>query len=34
VRLYACHGYIEVERLDLPLANGESLPIIRMTKGI
>jgi len=34
VRLYARHGYIEVECLGMPLANGESLPIVRMTKGI
>jgi len=34
VRLYARHGYFEVERLGMPLANGESLPIVRMTKGI
>ena len=34
VRLYARHGYVEVERLGMPLANGESLPIVRMTKGI
>jgi len=33
VRLYARHGYIEVERLAMPLPNGESLPIVRMTKG-
>jgi len=34
VHLYARHGYIEVERLGMPLPNGESLPIVRMTKGI
>jgi GNAT superfamily N-acetyltransferase len=33
VRLYARHGYVEVERLAMLLANGESLPIVRMTKG-
>jgi len=32
VALYLNHGYAEVERVDLPLANGEVLPIVRMTK--
>jgi len=33
VPLYARHGYVEIEHLSLPLADGESLPIIRMMKG-
>lgn len=33
VPLYARHGYAEVERLSLPFSNGDSLPIVRMTKG-
>jgi GNAT superfamily N-acetyltransferase len=33
VPLYARHGYVEVERLGLPLSNGDSLPIVRMVKG-
>jgi GNAT superfamily N-acetyltransferase len=32
VPLYRRWGYTEIERIDLPLANGESLPIIRMKK--
>jgi GNAT superfamily N-acetyltransferase len=32
IPLYRRHGYIEQERVELPLANGESLPIVRMTK--
>ncbi|HEY6445950.1 MAG TPA: GNAT family N-acetyltransferase [Acidobacteriaceae bacterium] len=32
VPLYRRHGYIEQERIDLPLANAEILPIVRMTK--
>jgi GNAT superfamily N-acetyltransferase len=33
VPLYARHGYLEVERLSLPLADGDSLAIVRMVKG-
>jgi GNAT superfamily N-acetyltransferase len=33
VALYARHGYAEVERLSLPFTNGDSLAIVRMTKG-
>jgi GNAT superfamily N-acetyltransferase len=33
VPLYARHGYVEVERLGLPLSNGDSLTIVRMVKG-
>lgn len=32
VPLYRHHGYAEVGRIDLPLANGDVLPIARMTK--
>jgi GNAT superfamily N-acetyltransferase len=32
VPLYRHHGYTEVGRIDLPLANKEVLPIVRMTK--
>jgi GNAT superfamily N-acetyltransferase len=32
VPLYRRHGYAEQEREELPLANGETLPIVRMTK--
>lgn len=32
IPLYRRHGYTEQERVELPLANGESLPIVRMTK--
>lgn len=34
IPLYRRHGYVEEERIDLPLANGEVLPIVRMTKRI
>ena len=30
VPLYRRRGYAEIERIDLPLANGEVLPIVRM----
>lgn len=32
VPLYRHHGYAEAGRVDLPLANGEVLPIVKMTK--
>jgi GNAT superfamily N-acetyltransferase len=32
VPLYRLKGYVEVERVAVPLANGESLPIVKMTK--
>lgn len=32
IPLYRRHGYREQERVELPLANGETLPIVRMTK--
>lgn len=31
-RLYRVRGYVPVDRLETPLANGASLPIIRMQK--
>jgi len=34
VPLYRRHGYIEGERVELPLASGEILPIVKMEKGI
>lgn len=34
VPLYRQHGYVEGERVELPLANGETLPIVKMEKGI
>jgi GNAT superfamily N-acetyltransferase len=33
VPLYRRRGYVELERIELPLANGRSLPIVRMAKG-
>jgi GNAT superfamily N-acetyltransferase len=33
-RLYRARGYEVMERIDVPLTNGVSLPIIRMTKRI
>jgi GNAT superfamily N-acetyltransferase len=32
VPLYRLRGYVEVERIAVPLANGEALPVIRMVK--
>lgn len=32
IPLYRHHGYVEHQRIDLPLANGESLPIVKMAK--
>ena len=32
VAFYQRHGYAEFEPMDLPLANGEVLPIVRMAK--
>lgn len=32
VPLYRQRGYIELERVEVPLPNGEVLPVIRMTK--
>jgi GNAT superfamily N-acetyltransferase len=34
VPLYRRWGYAELERIELPLANGASLPIVRMTKAV
>jgi GNAT superfamily N-acetyltransferase len=31
-RLYQARGYQVIERIDAPLGNGESLPVIRMSK--
>ena len=30
--LYRLRGYVEVERVTVPLRNGESVPVIRMIK--
>ena len=32
VALYRARGYVSLEHLDIPLKNGESLPIVRMEK--
>jgi GNAT superfamily N-acetyltransferase len=32
VPLYSLKGYVEGSRFGIPLANGESLPVVRMTK--
>jgi len=32
VPLYAARGYVEIGRIEAPLANGETLPIVRMEK--
>jgi GNAT superfamily N-acetyltransferase len=33
VPLYARYGYVAIEHLSLPFSNGDSLAIVRMTKG-
>jgi GNAT superfamily N-acetyltransferase len=32
VPLYLLKGYVEVERIAVPLSNGESLPVVKMVK--
>jgi GNAT superfamily N-acetyltransferase len=32
VPLYTLKGYVEIERVDVPLWNGEALPIVKMVK--
>jgi hypothetical protein len=34
VAFYRAKGYTEVEKQDVPLGNGETLPIIRMAKEV
>lgn len=34
VPFYSRQGYVGTERVELPLANGESLPILKMTKSL
>jgi hypothetical protein len=34
VLLYQKRGYVALENLEVPLANGEALPIVRMEKRI
>lgn len=34
VPLYQARGYVALENLEVPLANGESLPIVRMEKQV
>lgn len=34
VPMYAARGYTEVERIVVPLRNGESLPVVRMAKTV
>ncbi len=34
VLLYQARGYVAIENLEVPLGNGESLPIVRMEKQI
>jgi N-acetylglutamate synthase-like GNAT family acetyltransferase len=33
-RLYSARGYVELERIEVPLANGVTLTVIRMAKSI
>ncbi len=33
VPLYRLKGYVELERIAVPLWNGEALPVVRMVKG-
>jgi hypothetical protein len=32
VPLYKARGYVEIDRVSVPLSNGERLPIVRMGK--
>jgi GNAT superfamily N-acetyltransferase len=32
VRLYRLKGYVEVEHIEVPLSNGEALPVVKMVK--
>src|SRR5437867_10813200 len=32
VPLYQARGYVEIKRTEVPLANGASLPVVRMAK--
>jgi hypothetical protein len=34
VPMYAARGYLEVERIEVPLANGSLLPVVKMRKTI
>ena len=34
VPLYQARGYVALENIEVPLANGESLPIVRMEKQV
>lgn len=34
VPIYRLRGYTEAERIAVPLGNGESLPVVRMTKAL
>jgi len=34
VALYSVHGYREVERIDIPLEDGLTLPVVRMIKTV
>lgn len=34
VPLYRLKGYVEIERIAVPLANGEALPVVRMVKNL
>jgi len=34
VPLYSLRGYVEAERIAVPLHNGEALPIVKMTKSV
>ena len=33
VPLYRLKGYVETERIAVPLGNGEKLPVVKMVKG-
>jgi hypothetical protein len=32
VPLYRLKGYVEIERIAVPLKNGEALPVVKMVK--
>jgi N-acetylglutamate synthase-like GNAT family acetyltransferase len=34
VKLFRVHGFVPAEELQIPLKNGETLPVLRMTKAL
>lgn len=34
IPLYSARGYVAMDRVEVPLVNGETLPVVRMTKSV